>query len=72
MLVSCADPDVEWLSFFARLGEVQVRVAGQGRISGVPAELPFAAVYTLQDGLVVRLRAYSRLGEALEAAGLKA
>jgi ketosteroid isomerase-like protein len=42
-----------------------------GRGSGVPVELDSAQVWTLQDGLVLRIDNYTDRGEALEAAGLR-
>ena len=40
------------------------------RASGVPAELRYAAVYTIRDGKIVRGREYLTMDDALRAAGL--
>ena len=42
-----------------------------GRGSGAAVELDYALVYDLQDGQLVRIRAYLDRTEALEAAGLR-
>jgi ketosteroid isomerase-like protein len=43
---------------------------GRAKRSGVPTELRYAALYTIQDGKVVRVREYVTKTEALQAAGL--
>jgi uncharacterized protein len=47
-----------------------LRFGGRAKLSGVEADLTFAAVYTLRDGKFVRVREYWTRAEALEAAGL--
>jgi ketosteroid isomerase-like protein len=46
------------------------RISGRAKLSGVEADLTYAALYTLRDGKVVRGREYWTREEALEAAGL--
>jgi ketosteroid isomerase-like protein len=41
-----------------------------GKGSGAPVEQEYAVIYDLQDGQLVRLRAYLNRAEALQAAGL--
>jgi ketosteroid isomerase-like protein len=74
----------DWLEMFDDLhvepvemidaGEDQVvavlRFGGRAKLSGVEADLTFAAVYTIRDGKIVRGREYVTRDEALEAAGL--
>jgi ketosteroid isomerase-like protein len=43
-----------------------------GKGSGVPVELRFGVVFEIEDGLIVRIRNFPDLTEALEAAGLSA
>ena len=47
-----------------------VRFDGRAKLSGVEADLTFAALYTVRDGKVARGREYWTRDEALEAAGL--
>jgi ketosteroid isomerase-like protein len=52
---------------------VFVRQRARGRTSGVDTEYPpYAQLWTLRDGKIVRFAAYSERDEALEAAGLRA
>jgi ketosteroid isomerase-like protein len=44
--------------------------SGRAKRSGVPTELRYAALYTIRDGKIVRIREYATRAEALEAAGL--
>jgi ketosteroid isomerase-like protein len=44
------------------------RVAGTAKVSGVPTELRYAALYTIRGGKVVRGREYMTKDEALAAA----
>ncbi|MGH2965138.1 MAG: nuclear transport factor 2 family protein [Solirubrobacterales bacterium] len=46
------------------------RNSGRAKLSGVEADLTFAALYTVRDGKIVRGREYWTRDEALEAAGL--
>ena len=48
-----------------------VRFGGRAKLSGVEADLTFAALYTVRDGKVARGREYWTREEALEAAGLR-
>jgi ketosteroid isomerase-like protein len=48
-----------------------VRFEAVGRESGAKVELPFANVWELRGGLIVRFTAYYSLEEALEAVGLR-
>ena len=56
-------------------GQVQavavVRFGGRAKLSGVEADLTFAALYTVRDGKVARGREYWTKEQALEAAGLR-
>jgi ketosteroid isomerase-like protein len=47
-----------------------IRISGRAKLSGVEADLTYAALYTLRDGKIVRGREYWTREEALEAAGL--
>jgi ketosteroid isomerase-like protein len=47
-----------------------VRQSGRGRGSGVTVELHFGQLWTVRDGMIMRLRAFPSLREALEAVGL--
>jgi ketosteroid isomerase-like protein len=47
------------------------RQSATGRGSGAPVELEYAVVFELQDGQLVRMRAYLDRTEALAAAGLR-
>ncbi len=49
---------------------VPVRLSGRGTASGVETEVEIVQVWTLRQGLVVRLDQYADEAEALEAAGL--
>jgi ketosteroid isomerase-like protein len=42
-----------------------------GRISKVPGEMRVVAVWTIQDGLAIRMLTYEDLSQALEAVGLR-
>ena len=48
-----------------------VRRHARGRASGVEVERPFALLWTLRDGKVIRVVWYLTREEALEAAGLR-
>ena len=50
---------------------VTVQEHGVGRGSGVVVDRRHYAVWTLRDGMVIRMRAYLDHGEALRAAGLR-
>ncbi len=56
-------------------GENQViavlRISGRAKLSGVEADLTYAALYTIRDGKLVRGREYWTKEQALEAAGLR-
>jgi ketosteroid isomerase-like protein len=45
--------------------------SGTGKGSGIRFDQPYAVLYDLQDGQVVRIQAYNDRNEALEAAGLR-
>ena len=47
-----------------------IRVSGRAKLSGVEADLTYAALYTFRDGKVARAREFWTREEALEAAGL--
>ena len=49
---------------------VTIRMRGRGRGSGVEVEARLFDVYTLRDGLIVRMDEFSDRSEALEAAGI--
>ena len=49
-----------------------LRWTGSGRTSGIPVDLPVAAVYDLTDGLIKRVRVFRDHQEALETLGLSA
>jgi ketosteroid isomerase-like protein len=69
-----ADWSIEYERFIDAPDDRVVAVAHQsaiGKASGVPVELHFGLVYELQDGRVIRIRAYLDPAEALEAAGLE-
>jgi ketosteroid isomerase-like protein len=42
--------------------------AGRAKRSGIPTELRYAALYTIRDGKMVRVREYATRAEALNAA----
>ena len=46
------------------------RVSGLGKRSGVPVELQFSVVVSLNEGKIVHVRNFLERGEALEAAGV--
>ena len=50
---------------------VALRIRGRGRGSGVDVEARLFDVYTLQDGLIIRMDEFTDRSEALEAAGLR-
>ena len=50
---------------------VEVHQRGRGRESGIDIDHTFTHVWTLDDGLVTSLRAFTDRSEALEAAGLR-
>jgi ketosteroid isomerase-like protein len=50
---------------------VRVVLAGRGTASGVEVEAEFAQLWTLRQGLAVRVDSYADVAEALEAAGLR-
>ena len=49
-----------------------IRISGRAKLSGVEADLTYAALYTIRDRKIVRGREYWTREEALEAAGLTA
>ena len=49
-----------------------LHVMGRAKLSGITTELRYAALYTLRDGKVARIREYADRQEALDAAGLSA
>jgi ketosteroid isomerase-like protein len=49
---------------------VAVRETGAARRSGVPVDDHFAHVWTLRDGLIVRIQVFNSPEQALKAAGL--
>ncbi|MET0810172.1 MAG: nuclear transport factor 2 family protein [Thermoleophilaceae bacterium] len=59
--------------FWARgpLVVVALRERGAAGRSGVPIDNRYGNIWTLLDGLVVRIQVFSSLQEALEAAGLQ-
>jgi ketosteroid isomerase-like protein len=44
-----------------------LHVSGRARVSGITTELGYAALYTLRDGKIVRVREYADREQALEA-----
>ena len=50
---------------------VTLRMHGRGRGSGVEVEARLYDVYTLRDGLIVRMDEFTDRSDALEAAGLQ-
>ena len=46
------------------------RLSGRAKQSGIETQLSFAAVSTIRNGRVVRVREYATKEEALEAVGL--
>jgi len=58
---------------YVEVGEdvlIQVRMHARGRGSGLETDQELALVWTVRDGLVVRVRAFTDLEEAREVAGL--
>lgn len=49
---------------------VFVRITGAGRASGAPVDTELIHVWTVRDGLAVRVRAFFDRDQALAAAGL--
>jgi ketosteroid isomerase-like protein len=49
---------------------VAMHVTAKGRRTAIPVEQRIAAVWTICDGKVIRVRAYASLPEALDAMGL--
>ena len=45
---------------------------GRSKATGIPVEMRFAQVWTLQDGQGIRMQLYASVQEALEAVGLSA
>ncbi len=43
---------------------------GRSKATGIPVEMRFAQVWTLRDGLGIRMQLYASVEEALEAVGL--
>jgi ketosteroid isomerase-like protein len=50
---------------------VALRLTAKGRQTAIPVEQRTAAVWTLRDGMIIRVRSYASLAEALEAVGLR-
>jgi ketosteroid isomerase-like protein len=50
---------------------VLLRQRGRSKATGVPVEMHFGQVWTMQDGQGVRMHMYASPEEALEAAGLR-
>jgi len=48
---------------------VSIRLLGRGTESGLPIEINYVQLWTLRDGLGVRVDSYGAEAEALEAAG---
>jgi ketosteroid isomerase-like protein len=48
-----------------------VHISGRAKSSGIPTELRYAALYTIRDGKMARVREYATRAEALKAAGLE-
>src|SRR3979411_3326540 len=48
-----------------------LHVSGCAKLSGITTELRYAALYTLRDDKIARIREYGDREEALEAAGLE-
>jgi ketosteroid isomerase-like protein len=46
------------------------RFQAKARYSGIEFDVPLAWLFTFQDGIITRWRAYASVDEALEAAGL--
>ena len=43
---------------------------GRSKVTGIPVEMRFAQVWTLLDGLGIRMQMFANVDEALEAVGL--
>ena len=43
---------------------------GRSKATGIPVEMRFAQVWTLRDGMGIRMQLYASVEEALEAVGL--
>ena len=48
-----------------------MHVSGRAKLSGITTELRYAALYTLRDGKIARIREYANRQEALDAVGLR-
>jgi ketosteroid isomerase-like protein len=44
---------------------------GRSKGTGIPVEMRFAQVWTLRDGLGIRMEMYASVEEALESVGLR-
>ena len=44
---------------------------GRSKATGIPAEMRFAQLWTLRDGLAIRMQMFASVEEALEAVGLR-
>jgi ketosteroid isomerase-like protein len=53
----------------AALANIEMR--GQGRVSGVPAEMRIFQLWTFRDGRAVRMEMFTDIDEARRAAGLE-
>jgi ketosteroid isomerase-like protein len=49
---------------------VIVNQRGRSKATGIPVNMRFAQVWSLRDGLAIRMQMYSSVDEALEAVGL--
>ena len=49
---------------------VIVNQRGRSKATGIPVDMRFAQVWTLRDGLAIRMQMYASVDEALEAVGL--
>ena len=47
-----------------------VNQRGRSKATGIPADMRFAQVWSLRDGVAFRMQMYASVDEALEAAGL--
>jgi len=59
---------------FWEVGEsvvVALRLTARGRQTDIPVEQRTASVWTIRDGRVLRIQAFSRASQALEAVGLR-
>jgi ketosteroid isomerase-like protein len=48
-----------------------VKQRGRSRLTGIPAEMLMAMLWTFRDGRLTRMDMYSDVGEALKAVGMK-